>query len=129
MKNNIYKNFPIDKTPYKIHIKKYRMVKNNNATKTDIRSLKAYIKRLEKNTKADVKELKTDVGSLKTNMKILENKFDNLKTDMLEMKVEILGELKDMREESAAHNFSHMRINDDLQNHDEQIKKLETATV
>jgi hypothetical protein len=47
-----------------------------------------------------------------------------LKKDILEMKVEILGELKDMREEFDAHQFSHIRINDELQEHDTRLKSL-----
>lgn len=49
-----------------------------------------------------------------------------LKKDILEMKVEILGELKELREEFDAHQFSHIRINDELQEHDTRLKSLES---
>ncbi|KKT66325.1 MAG: hypothetical protein UX25_C0025G0003 [Candidatus Woesebacteria bacterium GW2011_GWC2_45_9] len=52
-----------------------------------------------------------------------------LKKDILEMKVEILGELKDMREEFDAHQFSHVRINDELQEHDTRLKSLESSKI
>ena len=52
-----------------------------------------------------------------------------LKKDILEMKVEILGELKDMREEFDAHQFSHVRINYELQEHDTRLKSLESSKI
>lgn len=77
------------------------MVKNNYATKGDIRFLKE-----------DLKTLKKD-----------------LKSFILESEVKILGELKDMREEFDTHQFSHIRINDDLIEHDERLRKLESAKI
>ena len=55
--------------------------------------------------------------------------IDTLKKDILEMKVEILGELKDMREEFDVHQFSHVRINDELQEHDQRLKTLESPKI
>lgn len=52
-----------------------------------------------------------------------------LKKDILEMKVEVLGELKDMREEFSTHQFSHIRINDELQEHDTRLKSLESSKI
>ena len=80
------------------------MAKNNSATKSDIRAVKS-----------DIRAVKSDVKALGK--------------DVLEMKVEILGELKDMREEFDTHQFSHIRINDELQEHDGRLKKLETAKI
>jgi hypothetical protein len=81
------------------------MVKVTAATKDDI-------KRLEK-------KINNDIGSLEK----------SLESRILESEVKILGELKDMREEFSTHQFSHMRINDELQEHDGRLKKLETAKI
>lgn len=59
----------------------------------------------------------------------LEKNISEMKKDILEMKLEILGELKNMREENATHQFSHMRINDDLIEHDDRLRKLESAKI
>ncbi len=87
------------------------MPKNGHATKTDIQSLKG-----------DVKTLTGDV-------KRLETKFDEMKNDNLEMKLEILTEIKNMREEFDVHQYSHSRVNDEIQEHDQRLKVLETAKV
>ena len=50
-----------------------------------------------------------------------------LKTELLEIKEEILKELRDMREEFDVHQFSHLRINDELIEHGKRIRKLETS--
>ena len=50
---------------------------------------------------------------------------DELKVELYEIKDEIVGEIKAFREEFQAHQFSHTRINDELQDHDRRISKLE----
>ena len=65
----------------------------------------------------------------KTDIDRLENQIKKLDSRMLDTEVKILGELKDMREDSAAHQFSHMRTNEDLIDHDNRLKKLETAKI
>lgn len=75
------------------------MPKNNHATKEDI-------KRLEKRIGKEVLDIKKEV---------------------LDMKVEVLSELKAMRDESAAHQFAHQRIDDELLEHDKRLKALGPA--
>lgn len=50
---------------------------------------------------------------------------EELKDDLYEIKDEIVGEIRDMREEFNAHLFSHERISDQLQDHEDRIVKLE----
>jgi len=63
-------------------------------------------------TKEDLKKLERNV-----NLQISEltERVDGLKNQMVDTEVKILGELQKMREDNAAHQFSHMRINDDIQ--------------
>lgn len=65
----------------------------------------------------------------KSDIKILKSDIKNLEMRILESKVKILGELKDMREDFATHQFSHMRINDELQEHDKRLKTLESSKI
>ena len=53
----------------------------------------------------------------------------DLKSELLEIKDEIVGEIKDMREEFNTHQYSHIRVNDDLQEHDRRLKKLESPKI
>lgn len=62
---------------------------------------------------------------LKTELK--EELRADLKSDLYDIKDEIVKEIKDLREEFQAHQFSHIRINDDLQDHEKGLKGLETA--
>ena len=48
-----------------------------------------------------------------------------LKDDLYQIKDEIMGELKRNRENDETHQFSHMRINDDVQDLDKRVKNLE----
>ena len=50
---------------------------------------------------------------------------DKLKEDLYQIKDEIMSELKKNRENDEAHQFSHMRINDDIQDLDKRVKTLE----
>lgn len=77
-------------------------------------------------TKADVRDVKTDVRSVKSDIKRLEK---NIKNQILNSEVKVLGELQKMREDDSIHNFSPMRINDELQGHEKRIKSLETAKI
>ena len=45
----------------------------------------------------------------------LNNLERRIKTTILESDEKILGELQDIREEFSTHQFSHMRINDEIQ--------------
>lgn len=48
-----------------------------------------------------------------------------LKDELLEIKDEIVGEIKNMREEFDAHQFSHARINETLDDHEIRLSTLE----
>lgn len=50
---------------------------------------------------------------------------DEIKDELYEIKDDIVGEIKAMREEFDTHQFSHTRINDDLQDHEKRIAVLE----
>ena len=54
---------------------------------------------------------------------------NELKNELYEIKDEIVGEIKTMREEFQAHQYSHARINDEIQDHEKRIDKLETAKI
>jgi len=84
------------------------MKKNNYATKDDLKSME--------------KNLKGEMGSMKFEMKELENKLSDR---ILDTEVKILGELQKMRDDDAAHKFSHMRINDDIQELQDRVGKIE----
>lgn len=60
----------------------------------------------------------------------LDKRLDEFKTEfkneLYEIKDEIVGEIKAMREEFETHQFSHSRINDEIQDHERRIAKLET---
>jgi predicted nucleic acid-binding Zn-ribbon protein len=105
------------------------MTKASYATNGDIKLLKGDINHLKsdvKDLRGDVKDLKGDVNFLKDYVKSLR---EEVKIIVLESEERIMTELKDMREEFSAHQFSHMRINDDLEEHDRRLKKLELAVV
>jgi hypothetical protein len=52
---------------------------------------------------------------------------EELKSDLYDIKDEIVGEIKALRDEFDAHQYSHTRINDDLENHEERLTKLEKS--
>jgi chromosome segregation ATPase len=70
---------------------------------------KAY---LDKKLKTFKVELKDELSS-------------GLKTELYQIKDEIVGEIKAMREEFDTHQYSHVRINDELQEHSRQIAQLQ----
>ena len=51
-----------------------------------------------------------------------------MKDEIVEMKDEIMGELKSQQENQKIHNYSHSRINDDLDDHETRICKLEKTS-
>jgi chromosome segregation ATPase len=62
------------------------------------------------------------LSSFKTELK------DELKSELYEIKDEIVGEIKALREEFDTHQYSHVRINEEIEEHDKRITVLETAT-
>lgn len=48
--------------------------------------------------------------------------------EMVTIKDEIVKEVKDMREEFNVHQFSHRRINGELEDHEDRISRLEKTT-
>lgn len=58
--------------------------------------------------------------------KLIELK-DEFKNEVVGFKDEVVGEIKKLREDDAAHQYSHARINDELQLHAKQIARLQTA--
>ena len=93
------------------------MAKDGYATKSDINQLRTEIKGDITKLRTEVKD---DINGLRTEVK---EDIGNLKSEMIDIKVEILGELKNMREEFSTHQFSHMRINDELEEHNQRLIK------
>ena len=58
----------------------------------------------------------------------LDKRLDKFKEELYQIKDEIIGEIKKMREEFNAHQFSHMRINDDISDHEKRLIKLEKTS-
>ena len=58
----------------------------------------------------------------------LDQRFDEFKgefkNELYNIKDDIVGEIKSMREEFNTHQYSHARINDELQEHAKSIAKL-----
>lgn len=50
---------------------------------------------------------------------------EELKDDLFQIKDEIVGEIKDMRQEFNAHQFSHARTEETLDNHEKRLSTLE----
>lgn len=51
-----------------------------------------------------------------------------LSEDLYQIKDEIVGEIRDMREEFDVHRFSYERIDDTLEEHNQRIAKLGTKS-
>ncbi len=60
-------------------------------------------------------DLETSIGGAKK----------EIKTAILVSEEKVLGELQDMREELSVHQFSHARINDEIQELQKKIKPAE----
>ena len=99
------------------------MTSNNYATKSDLRPIKSDIKSL----KGNVAILRTDVKSLDQKVEHLDQKVGSLKNDVLNMKLEVLSELQTMREENATHQFSHVRTNEELEDHGTRLRRLQCS--
>jgi len=70
--------------------------------------------------------MKKNGYATKEDLAALEN---NLRELFLNSEIKILGELQKIRDDNDAHHFSHMRVNDDLHEHDKRLKKLESAKI
>lgn len=55
--------------------------------------------------------------------------FGKMRNENFEMKDKILGEIKAMREDNAAHQFQHQTTNDTLDNHEGRLRKLEKPSL
>jgi len=66
------------------------------------------------------KELKNEIGEDMEDLKLA------FKDEVIGFKDEVLGEIKKLREDDEAHRFSHMRINDELQEYSKQIAQLQS---
>jgi len=51
----------------------------------------------------------------------------SLQNRIVDSEVKILGELQKMRESNDAHSFSHLRIDEDVENLQKRVSKLETG--
>jgi len=92
-----------------------KTVKSPPSTKQDIDNLYKKIKG-EFATKDDLKAFAT------------KDDLKQVKDEIVEMKDEIMGELKSQQENQEIHNYSHSRINDDLDDHETRIRKLEKTS-
>ena len=88
---------------------------NNLVTKPYLdKKLKTFKIELKDELKKDLKQMNNELGR-------------ELKGDLYEIKDEIVGEIKTSREESDTHQYSHVRINEELEEHDKKITKLQVA--
>lgn len=113
--------FVIDWSTYTIN-NDTRMVKINNDILT-----KAY---LDKKLKDYATKTYIDRGLYKLKEDLRFEISEDIKgladkNDLIQFKDEILTEIKKLREDDEAHRFSHMRINDELQEHSKQVAKLQ----
>lgn len=100
--DNLYKKIK-DEFGTKDYLKRF-------ATKDDLRDeLKKYA------TKDDIEDFKEEFNS----------KITEFKSEILDSVDAVMGEIKAVRENQEAHNFSHERIDDDLDDHETRIGKLE----
>lgn len=82
-------------------------------------------------TKKDLEKFatKTDIYRLENRVDDLEEKFIGklveFKDKILNAVDAVIKEVKAMREEQTAHSGQHMRISDEIENHEERIEKLE----
>ena len=77
----------------------------------------------QKLAKVDERFDKVDQKFNETNEKLIQLKKD-LSSEMLNWKVEIVGEIKAMREESTAHQYSHLRVDETLEDHEKRLTHL-----
>lgn len=74
----------------------------------------------QKFTKVDERFDQVDQKFNEVNDQIIQLKKD-LSSEMLNWKVEIVGEIKAMREEFDTHQYSHLRINETLEDHEKRL--------
>lgn len=55
----------------------------------------------------------------------LDKRLDELKNELIEIKDEIVGEIKASRDDSDVHQFQHQELNDTIENHEARLQKLE----
>ena len=76
-----------------------------------------------------MKTAKNDLVTKEYLDKTLDARFTQFKAEFKDelytIKDEIVGEIKDMREEFEAHQYSHTRIDDTLDDHEKRLTTLE----
>ena len=76
------------------------------------------------------RELQANIEGVRQELRRDISKFNkDISIKILESEERLMKELKDTRENSDAHQFSHMRINDDLQELDTRVRKLEQPQI
>lgn len=63
----------------------------------------------------------------KSDIKKLESDIKKLDGRILDSEVKILGELKGMREEFSTHSFSHVRLDEEVEDLQKRVTKLEST--
>lgn len=72
--------------------------------------------------------MSTNGVATKKDVKVIVDKLEKkLENRIVESEVKILGELQKMRDDNVAHQFSHQRINDEIQDHEKRLDKLESV--
>lgn len=77
----------------------------------------------KKNDLVTKQYLDKKLGKFKTELK------SELSEDLYKIKDEIVGEIKAMREESDVHQYSHTRINEELEDHEKRITQIQAVVV
>lgn len=67
------------------------------------------------------------LGKFKTELK--SELRSELSEDLYKIKDEIVGAMKAMHEESDVHQYSHVRINEELEDHEKRITQIQAAGV
>lgn len=79
--------------------------------------------------KGEIRSLKENINSLGLKVRVLKDSVDDksalIKEEILEFKDEILGEIKAMREELTVALGQYSRHEDELENHEHRLSKLE----
>ncbi len=120
-------------------IKKKKSSQNSIITKKDLKKFEKQVNNLEdqvKITKVEVRKFSTKLDGIRNQAWLDMNSFKHeikdemslQRNDMAEMKDEIVGETKAMREEFTTHQGAHDRQQDTLDGHEERITSLETPT-
>lgn len=75
----------------------------------------------------EIAEIKGEITGMKGEMAGIKEEITGMRNEFVDIKVEIMGELKTMREEQAAHSYSHQRMTGELEDHEDRIGILESA--